>query len=68
LKKTKGEPEYTEQPTDHHWKEVAHDPFEDCCQKEEYWSGEEEYATNTVNVREGSEPDWPFVRFYLHHT
>ena len=56
LKKPKGKPEYTEQTTDHHRKEVAHDPLKYCCQKKEYRSSKEEYATGTVVVRKDLEP------------
>ena len=45
MKDPKREPEYTEQPTDHHWEEVAHDPLKDCRQKKEHWSSEKENAS-----------------------
>ncbi len=54
FKDPKREPEYTEQPTDHHREEVAHDPLEDCCQKKEHWSSEKENApVGTAKIRKG---------------
>ena len=42
LDHAKGQPEYGEEPHDHHREEIAHNPLEDHGKDEEYRAGEEE--------------------------
>ena len=42
LDHAKGQPEYGEEPHDHHREEIAHNPFEDHGKDEKYRAGEEE--------------------------
>jgi hypothetical protein len=45
LQNAEREPEYREHAHNNHGEEIAHDPFEDCREEKEDWTGEEEDTT-----------------------